>query len=77
MGIQSLGGFLGLHIDIDRLFKDNMAKKGVRKYGTVLINQGDKLTPEEKIRLKNENNAIYGLSDEYIAYLKLPKACDV
>jgi hypothetical protein len=43
-----MAGFLGLHIDIDRVFIDNMKKKGLRKYGTVLINEGDKVTPERK-----------------------------
>ena len=51
MGQQSLGGFLGLHVDIDRVSEDNAKIKGTRKYGTVLINMGDKLTPEKKVQL--------------------------
>lgn len=48
MGQQSLSGYLGLHVDIDRVSKDNSERKGTRKYGTVLINMGDKVTPEKK-----------------------------
>ena len=35
------------------------------------------MTPEDKIRLKEENRLKYGLTREYIDYLKLPKACNV
>ena len=52
MGQQSLAGFLGLHVDIDRVAKDNNGIKGKRKYGCVLINEGDKKTKEEKENLK-------------------------
>ena len=62
MGMQSLAGFLGLHVDIDRVFADNMKKTGFRKYGCVLVNQGDKLTPERKIEMKAENQEKYGLT---------------
>ena len=51
--------------------------QGMRKYGCVLINQGDKLTKEEKEDLKLKNAAKYGLSQEYINYLKIPEACNV
>lgn len=55
MGQQSLSGFMGLHVDIEAVFEENKKKKGVRKYGTVLINQGDKLTKEEKVKLIEQN----------------------
>ena len=51
MGQQSMGGFIGLHVDIDRVYEDNSKIQGdhiVRKYGVVLINQGDKLKAKEK-----------------------------
>lgn len=54
-----------------------MKKSGKRKFGCVLINEGDKLTSEEKARLLEENQEKYGLSQEYIDYLKLPKASNV
>lgn len=69
---------MGLHVDIDQVFLDNMAKKGVtRKYGCVIINSGDKLTAEQKTRLQIENQEKYGLTQKYIDYLKLPKASNV
>ena len=74
MGQQSLAGFLGLHVDVDQVFQDNMRKKGLRKSEGVLINQGDKLRPEEKNKLTEENQENYGLSEEYLEYLTLPKA---
>ena len=46
-----MGGFIGLHVDIDRVYEDNSKIQGdhiVRKYGVVLINQGDKLKAKEK-----------------------------
>ena len=77
MGQQSLGGFLGLHVDIDRISKDNGKKQGTRKYGTVLINMGDKMTPEEREVKKKRNQEEYGLTQEYIDFLKLPKKSDI
>ena len=77
MGQQSMSGFLGLHVDVDLVGKENAKKAGLRKYGCVLINQGDKLTKELKEKLIEENREKYGLSKEYIKYLKLPKACNV
>ena len=77
MGQQSLSGFLGLHVDIDEVFADNQRKQGVRKYGCVLINQGDKLTPQQKLDLVERNRKRYALKPEYIKNLKLPAGCDV
>ncbi|CDW75399.1 UNKNOWN [Stylonychia lemnae] len=47
---------------------------GVRKCG-FLVNQGGKLTPEEKEKLRNENNQKYGLSPEWVEGIKLPAPC--
>ena len=44
---------MGLHVDIDSISEDNRVKTGVRKQG-FLVNSGDKLTKEEKIKLKAE-----------------------
>jgi hypothetical protein len=41
---------MGLHIDIDRIKRDNDATAGVRKSG-FLVNQGDKLTKQRKKEL--------------------------
>ena len=76
MGQQSLGAFLGLHVDIDRVCRDNKRKSGKRKYG-MLVNEGDKLTKELKIEMKEANRKQYGLSEAYLEYLKIPNACNV
>jgi hypothetical protein len=46
LGQQTLSGFLGLKVDIDRVYQDNLKKEGFRKFNTILINTGDKLTRE-------------------------------
>ena len=76
MGQQSLGAFLGLHVDIDKVYRDNKRKAGKRVNG-YLVNDGDKMTKELKLKKKEENRIQYGLSQAYIEYLKIPKACNV
>ena len=76
MGQQSLGAFLGLHVDIDKVYRDNKRKSGKRVNG-YLVNDGDKLTKELKVQMKEANHIKYGLSEQYIDYLTIPKACNV
>jgi hypothetical protein len=68
---------MGLKVDIDKIFEDNMTKQGYRKYGTVLVNMGDKLTKEQKLQLQKENQKKYGLSKDYLEALKLPKPTNI
>ena len=68
---------MGLHVDLDLISKDNAAKAGHRKYGCVLINDGDKITKARKAELLKINQEKYGLTQEYIDYLKLPDASNV
>ena len=49
-------------MNIDKVFKDNEKKAGMRKYGCVLINQGDKLTKEKRGELVKINKEEYGLA---------------
>ena len=42
-----------------------------------MVNEGDKLTKEQKETMKEENRIKYGLSAAYLNYLKIPKACNV
>ena len=77
LGQQSLVSFMGLKLDIDSVYQDNMKKAGFRKYGCVLINTGDKLTWRQKDELLLENKEKYGLSPEYLKQLKLPKASNI
>ena len=73
MGQQSLAEFMGLSVDIDRIELDNRKKQGIRKCG-FLVNQGGKLTPEEKKNLIEINRERYGLSEIEVANIKLPAA---
>lgn len=47
-------GFMGLHIDIDQVAEDNREKQGKRKNG-YLVNEGDRLTKEQKKELQEKN----------------------
>ena len=71
-----MAGFLGLHLDLARIAQDNEKKIGYRKCG-FLVNIGDKLTKEDKERLKEVNKEKYGLSDEFVKNLKMPPRTDV
>ena len=49
----------------------------MRKYGCVLVNQGDKLTKERREELVKLNKKQYGLTKEYIDYLPIPKSSKI
>ena len=51
-------------------------KTGKRKCG-FLVNDGDKLTKEDKENLKKENQEKYGLKPEFVAALKVPPSTSV
>eukprot|EP00347_Sterkiella_histriomuscorum_P017240 403350146 len=76
LGQQSLAEFMGLHVDIDKIALDNRRKNGIRKMG-FLVNQGGKLTPEEKAHYQEINRQKYGLSPEEVETIKLPPPCSV
>jgi hypothetical protein len=63
---------MGLHVDIDAISEDNKKKTGARKQG-FLVNDGDKLTKEEKLLLRERMQEKYGLDEDYVKnVLKLP-----
>lgn len=64
---------MGLSVDIDRIASDNKVRQGIRKCG-FLVNQGGKLTREEKQGLIELNRKRYGLSAEAIQAIRLPAA---
>ena len=68
---------MGLHLDIDKISADNKLKPGIRKYQGVLINEGDKLTKDEKIRLKAENEEKYGVPFEVYSKIQLPEPTEI
>lgn len=53
VGQQSLGDFMGLHLDLETVFNDNMNKTGVTRKNNFIINTSNNPTKEErKIRIE-------------------------
>ena len=71
LGQQSLKEFMGLHLDIQKIWERNTKKKGLRKNGAI-VNEGDKLTREKAMILQAENKEKYGLSPDEVEAIKLP-----
>ena len=67
---------MGLNVDIDRVGAENAKKKGKRKMG-VLINEGDRLTKDDKKKLQKENRKVYQLPEEYLDRLVIPKGDNI
>lgn len=72
MGQQSLAEFLGLHLNIDAIYKKNKANRTATRKAGQIINTGDKLTAEQKQQKQAENQKEYGLTEEQIRDIKLP-----
>lgn len=73
MGQQSLGDFMGLHIDIQRVFVDNSRKQDVLRKNKCIVNTGNNPNPEERKLKIEENKAKYGVSMDVVKSIKLPK----
>ncbi|KAL4470193.1 hypothetical protein ABPG74_011804 [Tetrahymena malaccensis] len=73
LGQQSLGDFMGLQIDLEAVFQQNMKKQDVLRKNNCIINTGDNPTKEERKRRIEQNRKIYGLTAKQIAEIKLPK----
>ena len=76
IGQQSIAEYLGLHLDLKRIQADNKTKHGVRKHG-LLVNDGDKLTTEDLVEKRRLNREKYGLTQEQIDSIKLPRPTSV
>lgn len=55
LGQQSLGDFMGLQIDLQGVFNDNMKKQVPLRKNNCIINTGDNPTKEERKRRIEEN----------------------
>lgn len=73
VGQQSLGEFMGLHIDLERVFADNMKKTGVLRKNNFIINSKDNPNKELRAKMIEENRIKYGLSQQEIDEIKLPR----
>lgn len=46
LGQQSLGDFMGLHLNLEKIFQDNMRKTGVTRKNNFIINTSNNPTKE-------------------------------
>lgn len=63
---------MGLHVDIDKVFEDNLHKEGVQRKNKFIINTGDNMTAEEREQRIKQNQEKYGLTQKEINHLMLP-----
>lgn len=64
---------MGLHLDLEAVFQDNMKKTDVTRKNNFIINTSNNPTKEErKIRIE-ENKQKYGLSKEEVKEIRLPR----
>lgn len=73
LGQQSLGDFMGLHLNLERVFQDNMKRTGVTRKNNFIINTSNNPTKEERKRQIEENRIKYGLTKEDVKAIKLPR----
>jgi len=74
LGQQSLGGFMNIKLDPERVWQDNNSKQGPeykRKNGCV-VNTGNNPTKEERQRQIAQNREKYGLTQEEIDAVVVP-----
>lgn len=79
LGQQSLAEFMGLHLDLERIYARNQERQKAKDgqfqvKGGLLVNTGDNYTKKEVQRKKEENIKKFGLSVDYYMHLKPPKA---
>lgn len=64
---------MGLHLDLESVFQDNMKKTDVTRKNNFIINTSNNPTKEErKIRIE-ENKEKYGLSKDEVKDIRLPR----
>ncbi|CAD8155447.1 unnamed protein product [Paramecium octaurelia] len=73
LGQQSLGDFMGLQIDLEKVWIDNNQKKGVMRKNGCVINTGDNPNKEERKQRIEDNRQKYSISQEEINKIKLPR----
>ncbi|CDW87157.1 glycoside hydrolase family 16 [Stylonychia lemnae] len=76
VGQQSLAEFMGLHLDLEQIFIKNLEKQGpgiFRKNGCI-INTGDNMTKQSIAKMRKKNSKQFGLSQQFVQSLHLPKA---
>lgn len=64
---------MGLKVDINAIFRDNMKKTNATRKSNCIINTGDNPTKEERKRRIQEHQIKYGLSKEELTKLEKPE----
>lgn len=75
LGQQSLYEYMGLHVDLERVYKDNMLKlskseKENRK--KFIVNEGG-VSKEELFKRRKDNKIKYGISKRVVRQIEIPK----
>lgn len=73
LGQQSLGEFMGINVDADKVFGVNKKKKNVLRKNNFIVNNNDNLTKEEKKVLVEKNKIMFGVGAEQISKIVLPR----
>lgn len=73
IGQQSLGDYMGLHIDIEKVFSKNISKEKVLRKSNCIVNTGDNPTRKQREEKIEQNRKEYGLSEAEVRNIKLPK----
>jgi len=75
LGQQSLAEFMGLHVDLLKIFEDNAQKNGpgILRKNKYIINTGDNLTAVDRAKKMKQNKISYGLNATLVKALRLPK----
>ena len=65
---------MGLHVDLEKIFHDNMKKtENVIRKNNCIINTGDNPNKEERKKRIDRNRILYGLTPSEVKSIKLPK----
>ncbi len=73
LGQQSTREFMGLHLFCSRVGQKNALLVDAPRKNGCIINDGDKISPDETQRRKALHRQLYGLSDAQVAAIVLPK----
>ncbi|KAI8911282.1 hypothetical protein DFJ77DRAFT_92942 [Powellomyces hirtus] len=72
LGQQSTAEFQGLHVDVNVIGRKNARIAGVRRKNGFIVNDGGKLTREEKLRRIKANRELYELPKSEYTAIELP-----
>eukprot|EP01121_Diplochlamys_sp_Union-15-3_P020402 TRINITY_DN7953_c0_g1_i2.p1 TRINITY_DN7953_c0_g1~~TRINITY_DN7953_c0_g1_i2.p1 ORF type:complete len:220 (-),score=43.91 TRINITY_DN7953_c0_g1_i2:73-732(-) len=71
LGQQSIGEFMGIHLDPNVIYEKNAKKSGVVRKNGCIINTGNNPTAKERAKKIQKNREKYGLPQEIIESIEL------